>query len=80
MRRKNGICIAEKLHSEGEFQGIIIPEVNISFEKIHIKEGYYNKNGEYSIMNLGTEKIPEGIGLKTFKKIIYGRATIFFLL
>ena len=33
MRRKNGICIAEKLHSEGEFQGIIIPEVNISFEK-----------------------------------------------
>lgn len=74
MRRESGVCIVNaKEIKDIKFQGIIVPVVNYSSEKIKVKEGYYNEDGEYSIRNIGSEEIPTGIGINTFKKVIYAQ-------
>ena len=74
MRRKNGIfvCEAEEM-KKVKFQGIIIPEVNITFESLKVKEAYYNDKQQYVVKGLFSEEIPEGSGIDIVKKSIYAK-------
>ena len=70
MRRQDGICVVNAKEMRGiKFEGIIVPEVNIPFEIIKVKEGR-NSNGKYILKDLFSTEIPEGIGTKTFKEIL----------
>ena len=57
MRRQDGICVVNAKEMRGiKFEGIIVPEVNIPFEIIKVKEGR-NSNGKYILKDLFSTNI-----------------------
>lgn len=72
MRRENGVCIISKENLKiSRIQGIVIANVYPEFERLYVKERFWN-NGQYEEQKLFKMELPEGAGMKKLKEVVYG--------